>query len=291
MLVPVVLARRRLKRAGPLPWGRSSGGLGGAAGAATARAAARGARRAGAARAVGATAAAGGGGPNSAIFGQPGELFEVPPLSEDRQALLVWLHGLGDTGRGWSSTAPALHRMGLPFLRFLFPTAPLRDSLAGSGGRGPCPSWYEVETLDPDAIAQMPRSPVGLEEAAGYILDLVEPYVRRGLRPERVFLVGYSQGGGLALAAAARAPRRLGGVLMLSSWVAEPLEGKRPDCPVHIFHGAMDPVVPLSAARRCHAALQEVGARTTFRAYEGMTHGVVDQEVGDIAQTLYESLH
>ncbi|CAE7800872.1 Lypla2 [Symbiodinium necroappetens] len=37
-------------------------------------------------------------------------------------------------------------------------------------------------------------------------------------------------GGGLALAAALRAPRRLGGVLMLSSWVAEPLPDDFKDC-------------------------------------------------------------
>ncbi|OLP74451.1 Acyl-protein thioesterase 2 [Symbiodinium microadriaticum] len=54
--------------------------------------------------------------------------------------------------------------------------------------------------------------------------------VRRGIPPNRIFLVGYSQGGGLALAAALRAPRRLGGVLMLSSWVAEPLPDDFKDC-------------------------------------------------------------
>jgi len=91
-------------------------------------------------------------------FGEPGELFQVPPLTEDREALIVWLHGLGDTGMGWSNTAPALQQMGLPFLRLLFPTAPIRDA----GGKGPCPSWFEVSTLDADAIAQMSTSPVGL---------------------------------------------------------------------------------------------------------------------------------
>eukprot|EP00445_Apocalathium_hangoei_P035819 CAMPEP_0203949042 /NCGR_PEP_ID=MMETSP0359-20131031/83545_1 /ASSEMBLY_ACC=CAM_ASM_000338 /TAXON_ID=268821 /ORGANISM="Scrippsiella Hangoei, Strain SHTV-5" /LENGTH=331 /DNA_ID=CAMNT_0050880825 /DNA_START=26 /DNA_END=1021 /DNA_ORIENTATION=+ len=225
------------------------------------------------------------------VFGEPGQLFDVPALSKDKPALVVWLHGLGDTGKGWSDTAPALHAMGLPFLHFLFPTAPLRSSANGSGGQGPTPSWYEVETLDSDAIAAMPSPPRGLEEAAQYVLDLVEPYIRRGLDPSRVILAGYSQGAGLALAAACRAPRPLGGVLMLSGWVAEPLENRRPTCPVWMFHGGLDPVIPLATARCCFGMLQNTGARTSFYSYPGLKHGVADEEVTDIAQTLYEALY
>jgi len=216
-----------------------------------------------------------------------GEVFEAEPVAEESQALIVWLHGLGDTGKGWSDTAPALQQMGLPELRFLFPTAPVRDV----GSRGPSPSWYDVVSLNPDDIAQQDSSPAGLAEAAEEVLNLVEPHVRRGLPPGRVFLAGYSQGGGLALAAALRAPRPLGGVLMLSSWVAEPLPSDFTPVPVHLFHGAEDNVVPASTAQRCRAALEELGLEVSLRVYPGMTHGVCDQEVGDIAQTLYEALH
>lgn len=223
-----------------------------------------------------------------------GELFSVDPLMEPSEvrdeALVVWLHGLGDTGRGWSSTAPALQRMGMPMLRFLFPTAPIRD--AGTS-RGPCPSWYDVPSLNPDEIARLPAPPAGLEEAASYVLDLVEPYVRRGVPPSRVFLAGYSQGGGAALAAALRAPRTIGGVLMLSSWAAEPIAPGMgpPETRVHVFHGAEDPVVPPDAARRSHDIIAGAGLRTTLRVYGGMAHSVCDQEVGDIAETLYAALN
>ncbi|OLP87461.1 Carboxy-terminal kinesin 2 [Symbiodinium microadriaticum] len=50
------------------------------------------------------------------------------------------------------------------------------------------------------------------------------------------------------------------------------------DVPVHIFHGAEDPVVPLSTAQMGRARLEAAGLRTTFRAYAGMTHGVCDEE-------------
>lgn len=166
------------------------------------------------------------------------------------------------------------HYSSLPMLHFLFPTAPLR----GVGSKGLKPSWYDVPTLDPDQIARQP-TPEGLVDGVDYVLGLIEPYVRRGIPPSRIFLVGYSQGGGLALAAALRAPRTLGGVLMLSSWVAEPLPLEFQDVPVHIFHGAEDPVVPLSTAQLCRQRLEAVGLRTSFHAYPGMSHGVCDEEI------------
>lgn len=213
-------------------------------------------------------------------------LVDVPPSEE---AVVVWLHGFGDTGRGWASTAPALQRVGLPMLRFVFPTAAVRDSHTGS--QGPCPSWYDVESLDPEVIARQEHCPAGLLENSQYVLDLVEPHVRRGVPPKRVFLVGYSQGGGVALAAALRAPRQVGGALLLSSWVAEAVEPRSDPVRVHVFHGMEDPVVPVEAARRGCDTLQAAGLRTSFKAYPGMTHGLCDEEVGDIAQALYEALH
>lgn len=224
----------------------------------------------------------------------PGEVFAVQPLSDvpfAEEALLVWCHGMGDSGRGWSNTAPALQRMGLPMLRFLFPTAAVRDSHTGS--RGPCPSWYDVETLDPDDIARQAQAPDGLEESADYILDLVEPFVRRGLPPKRIFFVGYSQGGGVALAAALKAPRPIGGVLLLSSWLAQPLAPETAsscEVSVHIFHGAGDPVVSISNAKRGHDTLLAAGLKASFHPYPGMSHSICDDEVGDIARTLYDAL-
>ncbi|CAK9018857.1 Probable carboxylesterase Os04g0669600 [Durusdinium trenchii] len=213
-----------------------------------------------------------------------GEVIEVPPLTTEDEAIVVWLHGFGDTGQRWAGCVPALQQMGLPMLRFLFPTAPL----TGVGSKELRTSWFDLSTLD--LTERRRQTPEQLLEGVDYVLHLVEPHVRRGISPGRVFLVGYSQGGGLALASALRAPRKIGGVLMLSSWVAEPLPSDFQDVPVHFFHGAEDPVVTLSGAKDDRQWLESRGLRTTFHAYPGMSHGVCDEEVADIAQTFYEAL-
>eukprot|EP00933_Yihiella_yeosuensis_P071271 TRINITY_DN79474_c0_g1_i1.p1 TRINITY_DN79474_c0_g1~~TRINITY_DN79474_c0_g1_i1.p1 ORF type:complete len:298 (-),score=35.18 TRINITY_DN79474_c0_g1_i1:42-935(-) len=216
-----------------------------------------------------------------------GEVYEAEPLTTEGEAVVVWLHGLGDTGLGWSETAPLLQQMGLPMLRFIFPTAPARSM---GSDKEPTQSWYDVPTLDQDEIARG-NPPPGLVDSVEYVLDLIETHVQRGIPPERILIVGYSQGGGLALATALRAAYRFGGVLMLSSWVAEPLPDQIKDVPVHIFHGEEDPVVSIRAAKQGSAQLRSVGLRTTFQSYPGFSHGVNDEEVHDIARTLYQSLH
>ncbi|CAE7611776.1 unnamed protein product [Symbiodinium natans] len=40
------------------------------------------------------------------------EVLITPPAQAEGEALVVWLHGLGDTGQGWSTTAPALQQLG-----------------------------------------------------------------------------------------------------------------------------------------------------------------------------------
>eukprot|EP00439_Symbiodinium_sp_Y106_P062174 s1630_g9.t1 len=115
------------------------------------------------------------------------EVLSTPPAQAEGEAVVIWLHGLGDTGQGWSTTAPALQQMGLPMLRFLFPTAPLRGSrmcgllntrqfTVGIGSKGLRHSWYDVPTLDPDEISRQSSPPSGLLESAGDVLGLVEPH-------------------------------------------------------------------------------------------------------------------
>ena len=57
-------------------------------------------------------------------------------------ACVIWLHGLGDTGDGWSQVVPAL---GLPSsmrVRFLFPHAPKMPVAINNGFV--MPAWYDI---------------------------------------------------------------------------------------------------------------------------------------------------
>jgi len=46
-------------------------------------------------------------------------------------AAVIWLHGLGDTGDGWSQVVPGLRLPATMAVRFVFPHAPAMFSRAG----------------------------------------------------------------------------------------------------------------------------------------------------------------
>ena len=49
----------------------------------------------------------------------------------DSDAAVIWLHGLGDDGRGWSEIVPALNLPATTRVRFLFPHAPVMTVTIG----------------------------------------------------------------------------------------------------------------------------------------------------------------
>ena len=63
--------------------------------------------------------------------------------------LLLWLHGLGDTGAGWSSLQYDLSDVKVPDpaapLRFQFPTAPQNTVTCNGGAK--MTSWFDLEAI------------------------------------------------------------------------------------------------------------------------------------------------
>src|SRR5690348_8211210 len=61
-------------------------------------------------------------------------------------AATIWLHGLGDDGRGWSEIVPALRLPSSLRMRFLFPHAPVMPVTINRGY--PMRAWYDIREDD-----------------------------------------------------------------------------------------------------------------------------------------------
>ncbi|HEY5307423.1 MAG TPA: carboxylesterase, partial [Casimicrobiaceae bacterium] len=55
-------------------------------------------------------------------------------------AAVIWLHGLGDDGHGWSEVVRSLGLAPGPAVRFLFPHAPAMPVTINNGMA--MPAWY-----------------------------------------------------------------------------------------------------------------------------------------------------
>ena len=182
-------------------------------------------------------------------------MSEILPAIEietaaDPDAAVIWLHGLGDTGDGWSQVVPGL---GLPRslrVRFLFPHAPKIP--VGINNNYVMPAWYDIRDGNLNERADL----AGVRRSQSQLEALVAREKTRGIAEARIVLAGFSQGGAIALYTAVRHPARLAGVGRACRRTSSTRQGLRReaapanrDLPIFMAHGTYDPVVRIEWAR------------------------------------------
>lgn len=186
----------------------------------------------------------------------------APPARAKGVVLLV--HGRGATAE---SMLPLADVVAMPDLCYLAPQA--------EGY-----TWYPQSFMAPTA-ANEPYLSRALERIAAIIADVLGA----GLAPERLAIIGFSQGACLASETVLRNPRPYGFVGVLSGGAIGPpgtprdyagtLQGAR------VFLGCSDhdPHIPLARVKETTAVFTRMGASVTERIYPGASHGINDDEI------------
>lgn len=224
----------------------------------------------------------------------PDEAWVLPAVELETGAqprhAVIWLHGLGADGHDFEPVVEAFDQARLPPTRFVFPHAPQRPVTINGGYV--MRAWYDIVSLD---FAERREDPAGVLESAQQLEALIARENARGIPDERIVLAGFSQGGAVALHTALRHPRRLAGVLALSTYLpladtlsAEAHPANR-ETPIFMAHGQGDPVIPYAFAERSFAQLRDAGYAIGWHAYFA-EHGLVLEEVRDIEQWLTDVL-
>lgn len=153
----------------------------------------------------------------------------------------------------------------------------------------------EIAYLAPEAKGRIwhPQSflaPILLNEphlssACGLIESAIAGLAQAGLPPERIVLLGLSQGACIALEFAARHGRRFGGLCAFSGGFfgeAPSAELYRRDLagtPAFLGCSDVDPYIPLGRVELSGAILGQLGANPDKRIYPGMGHIVNADEI------------
>lgn len=196
---------------------------------------------------------------------------------------VIWLHGLGADGHDFAPILPELVARDWPALRFVFPHAPVRP-VSINGGM-PMRAWYDIKGAD---IASR-QDEAGVRESIGQLDALIAREADRGVPASRVILAGFSQGGAIVLAGGVRHPKRLAGVVALSTYLpihettATECSPANAGLPVFMAHGSLDPVVPQTLGTRSRDLLRGLGYAVDWHSYP-MAHTVGAQEIADLRQ-------
>jgi phospholipase/carboxylesterase len=146
------------------------------------------------------------------------------------------------------------------------------------------PAWYDLVSLD---FSQRREDPEGVAESARQIEALIARENARGIPDEKIVLAGFSQGGAIALHTALRHPRRLAGILALSTYLplsdtlaAEGSEANH-DIPIFMAHGHSDGVIPYNFGHQSAQFMQAQGYDLSWHDYP-MEHTLAYEEIRDI---------
>ncbi|MEQ8185142.1 MULTISPECIES: alpha/beta hydrolase [Marinobacter] len=202
-------------------------------------------------------------------------------------AAVIWLHGLGASGHDFEPVVPEL---GLPdnaAVRFIFPHAPNMPVTINGGMT--MPAWYDIKAMDIDRVVDTDQ----LMASSDAVAKLVDREIERGVKSENVVIAGFSQGGAVAYELGLSYPKRLAGIIALSTYFATAKTVKRSeanrDIPIRIYHGTFDPMVPEALGRQSVEKLQEMGFEPTYQTYP-MEHSVCMEEIVDIGKFLRDNV-
>lgn len=195
-------------------------------------------------------------------------LWSAPEAERAGRPLLVLLHGYGSNEGDLFAMAPRL------------PLEPVIASLRGPRREGPGWAW-SPPIMDGTGAAHE------IDDAALAVLSWLDT-----LEAASVSLLGFSQGGAMAMQLLRNAPQRFTAAVMLSGFVAptehpgdQELALLRP--PVFWGRGSADERIAESLISDAEAWLT-AHAAATVRVYEGLGHSVSAEELSDIAAFLRE---
>ena len=177
---------------------------------------------------------------------------------------MIAVHGRGASAEDILTVASALDRPDFAYV------APQAEASA----------WYPYGFMAP-----IEQNEPWLSDALSVLDRLVAEARQAGVAPERLVLLGFSQGACLALEYAARNPRRYGALVGLSGGLIGPdgtsLEhgGSLERTPVFLGCSDVDPHIPKRRVEDTAAALERQQAAVTMRLYPGMGHEVNDDEL------------
>lgn len=175
--------------------------------------------------------------------------------------MLVYLHGRGSTPQ---APRGSIYGLRTP-VRLIMPYAPERF---GDGF-----AWMPVSA----AHGESPALVAALQARVRTLEDAMREWRRKHPTRGRPIVLGFSQGGIVAMTLALHHPESVARVVAMAAWVppsllpgpAEPYDVR---APIFALHGARDPILSAARTRRLVEQLSALGHPVTYEEFASLGH-------------------
>lgn len=203
-----------------------------------------------------------------------------PRVKLDKNPLLLLLHGYGSNEADLFSFADEL-----PDEYYIISARAPYDLQYDSY------AWYAINfDADQNKFSDHDQAKVSRDIIAGFIDELIQTYP---IDPEKVTLVGFSQGSILSYAVALSYPEKVQKVVAMSGYLNleivsdDYLKNTFNNLKIFASHGTSDQVIPVAWARKTPAILENLGIDITYKEYP-IGHGVAPQNFYDFKSWLVD---
>ncbi|MHB0990605.1 MAG: esterase [Burkholderiales bacterium] len=190
---------------------------------------------------------------------------ELLPESVNPRQLFILLHGFGTNAADMVPLAERF-RSAYPDAAFLIP-----EGTYALGEAGTRRQWFDIE-----GVAEENR-PQRIADAMPALLALVrQAQDRLKILSSDTALVGFSQGGIMALEFSTRHDGNAGRILVFSGRYGKLPEVAPELTTIHLFHGELDRVIPVDHAYAAYAALTDLQGDVTLDLAADCGHEITD---------------
>ncbi|XP_057537808.1 carboxylesterase SOBER1-like isoform X2 [Amaranthus tricolor] len=200
------------------------------------------------------------------------------------RSFILWLHGLGDSGPANEPLKTFFTSPEFNTSKWSFPSAPSNPVTCNYGAV--MPSWFDMPEIP--VTAHSPNDEASVLKAVKQVHTMIDKEIDAGVRPDNIFVCGFSQGGALTLASVLLYPKTLGGGAIFSGWVPfnhsiiEQFPADAKKTPILWFHGIPDPTVLFEAGQAGPPFLEKAGVTCEFKAYPGLGHSIIPEELKNL---------
>jgi phospholipase/carboxylesterase len=194
---------------------------------------------------------------------------QEPADGQPARAQVILLHGYGADGNDLIGLAPYWARE-LPHVGFVSPNAPFPCEMSPMGRQ-----WFSLGDRSPESML------AGTRMAAQVIDGFIDEEMKRlDLTPDKIALVGFSQGTMMSLFVGPRRAEAIAGIVGFSGRLIGPelmAEEVKTKPPVTLIHGQADEMVPAAALGQAVSGLEAVGIEVASEMRPGLGHSIDEQ--------------